>query len=137
MERKLSLEDVAEAAPGLLMLLCNANQSSQREYLYQRVLYGSLERRDEGVMLSSAKVEELKRIANTVYSELPDEIRGPVTKSVTRHYAPIFNTFFSLQVANLRLAKVLTAIKNADSSLSMADAQQMVNDAEKEWERGE
>ena len=137
MERKLSLEDVAEAAPGLLMLLCNANQSSQREYLYQRVLYDAIRRSDDAVFLSSPKVELLKRYADTAYAELPDDIRGAVTKSVTRHYAPVFNAFFSLQVANLRLAKVLTAIKNADSSLSMADAQQMVNDAEKEWERGE
>ena len=136
MERKLSLDDVAEAAPGLLMLLCNANQASQREYLHQRVLFGSMQREDGGAVLSKAKVDKLRVLADQAYAELPDDIRGPVTKSVTRHYSAVFNAFFSLQVANLRLAKLLAKIKSADSGVTMGDIQHMIDQAEKEWKAG-
>lgn len=133
----LTLDDVATAAPGLLTLLVNSMRSAQREYLYQRVLYGSINRTDGTAVLSAAKVQRLKDDVDKPFDELAADLRLGISKSAARHFASVLSACLGLQVGNMRLARVITDIRELPENASIKDVEKVLSDAEERWERGD
>lgn len=123
-------EDVVKAAPELLFLLCQGQHKVQREYLYHRILYGTMQNLDGSTVLSKEKIAELKEEGSAHFSKLPRRIQDGIAKAVSKEFAPVFYFVASQQLANVRLAKLLGLIKEKVKGGELA---KLIAEHEKEW----
>lgn len=103
--------DYKKLLPKLHPVLCEVGHNMVRDYIRENVLKGAIVTQDGKAFLSADKMEAIQKYEKTPFMGFSLREQGAIGHKVAKYFAPVFALIVDQQLANIRISRLVSIIK--------------------------